>query len=45
MSVDLATQRSPGEVGPGDHVLMVSNGAGTGLTCAVVEIVASPAWI
>jgi 3-oxoacyl-[acyl-carrier-protein] synthase-3 len=27
-----------GAVGPGDHVLMLSNGAGTGLTCAVVEI-------
>jgi 3-oxoacyl-[acyl-carrier-protein] synthase-3 len=31
-----------GQVGPGDRVLMVSNGAGTGITCAVVEIVADP---
>jgi 3-oxoacyl-[acyl-carrier-protein] synthase-3 len=27
-----------GAVGPGDHVLMLSNGAGTGLACAVVRI-------
>lgn len=27
-----------GQVGSGDHVLIVSNGAGTGLTCAVVHI-------
>jgi 3-oxoacyl-[acyl-carrier-protein] synthase III len=33
-----------GQVGPGDHVLMVSNGAGTGLTCGVVKIVGAPTW-
>jgi len=31
-----------GQVRAGDHVLMVSNGAGTGLTCAVVQIVEDP---
>jgi 3-oxoacyl-[acyl-carrier-protein] synthase III len=33
-----------GQVGTGDHVLMVSNGAGAGLTCAVVKVVDEPAW-
>jgi 3-oxoacyl-[acyl-carrier-protein] synthase III len=32
-----------GEVGPGDHVLMMSNG-GASLACAVVEITDRPAW-
>ncbi len=33
-----------GEVGPGDHVLMLSNG-GASLSCAVVEIIDRPAWV
>jgi 3-oxoacyl-[acyl-carrier-protein] synthase-3 len=33
-----------GEVGPGDHVLMLGIGVGTGISCAVVEIVEQPAW-
>ncbi len=32
-----------GQVGPGDHVLMLSNG-GASLACAVVEIVEPPSW-
>ncbi|WP_285733311.1 ketoacyl-ACP synthase III family protein [Kitasatospora phosalacinea] len=32
-----------GAVGPGDHVLMMSNG-GASLACAVVELVARPTW-
>jgi hypothetical protein len=35
---------STGGVGPGDHVLMLSNGAAS-LACAVVEIVEPPAWL
>ncbi|MET8153721.1 ketoacyl-ACP synthase III family protein [Actinoplanes sp. NPDC049668] len=31
-------------VGPGDHVLMISNGVGVSLAAAVVEITAVPAW-
>ncbi|MEO3814489.1 3-oxoacyl-[acyl-carrier-protein] synthase III C-terminal domain-containing protein [Sphaerisporangium sp. B11E5] len=33
-----------GAAGPGDHVLMLSNGAAT-LACAVAEIVEPPAWL
>ncbi|WP_431682742.1 ketoacyl-ACP synthase III family protein [Kitasatospora sp. KL5] len=32
-----------GAIGPGDHVLMMSNG-GASLACAVVEIVSRPDW-
>ncbi|MEU4221428.1 ketoacyl-ACP synthase III family protein [Actinoplanes sp. NPDC026623] len=32
------------QVGPGDHVLMISNGVGVSLAAAVVEITAVPAW-
>lgn len=33
-----------GAVGPGDHVLMMGNGAGISLACAVVEVLADPDW-
>jgi 3-oxoacyl-[acyl-carrier-protein] synthase-3 len=33
-----------GAVGPGDHVLMLSNG-GVSLSCAIVEIIDRPAWV
>lgn len=33
-----------GQAGPGDHLLMISNG-GTSLTGAVVEIVEPPSWV
>lgn len=33
-----------GAVGPGDHVLMMGNGAGISLACAVVEVLERPAW-
>jgi 3-oxoacyl-[acyl-carrier-protein] synthase-3 len=33
-----------GEVGPGDHVLMLSNG-GASLACAVLEIIERPSWL
>ncbi|GIE89697.1 ketoacyl-ACP synthase III family protein [Actinoplanes regularis] len=32
------------QVGPGDHVLMISNGVGVSLAAAVVEVTALPAW-
>lgn len=33
-----------GQVGPGDHVLMMSNGAGAAVAAAVVAIDSAPAW-
>ncbi|GII82699.1 hypothetical protein Ssi03_06890 [Sphaerisporangium siamense] len=33
-----------GAVGPGDHVLMLANGAGVALSCAVVEILDPVDW-
>ncbi|MFE7750953.1 ketoacyl-ACP synthase III family protein [Streptomyces sp. NPDC057428] len=33
-----------GQVGPGDHVLMVAHGAGVSISCAVVRIDHVPAW-
>jgi 3-oxoacyl-[acyl-carrier-protein] synthase III len=32
------------EVGPGDHILMISNGVGVSLAAAVVQIRTRPAW-
>lgn len=33
-----------GQVGPGDHVLMVAHGGGTAIACAVVRIEQRPSW-
>ncbi|POM26369.1 hypothetical protein BTM25_07680 [Actinomadura rubteroloni] len=33
-----------GEVGPGDHVLLMAQGAGVTVTCAVVAIDENPGW-
>jgi 3-oxoacyl-[acyl-carrier-protein] synthase-3 len=33
-----------GEVGPGDHVLIIGVGAGIAITCAVVQIIGRPPW-
>jgi 3-oxoacyl-[acyl-carrier-protein] synthase-3 len=33
-----------GQVGPGDHVLIVAHGGGVSITCAVVRIERSPEW-
>ena len=33
-----------GAVGPGDHVLMMANGIGISLACAVVEILRTDCW-
>ncbi|UED87558.1 ketoacyl-ACP synthase III family protein [Streptomyces profundus] len=33
-----------GEVGPGDHVLIVAHGGGVSITCAVVRIDRRPPW-
>ncbi|MFF8481890.1 ketoacyl-ACP synthase III family protein [Streptomyces antibioticus] len=33
-----------GQVGPGDHVLIVAHGGGVSITCAVVRIDQRPAW-
>lgn len=33
-----------GQVGPGDHVLMLGSGPGMSITCAVVEILERPSW-
>lgn len=33
-----------GEVGPGDHVLIVAHGGGTSISCGVVAIDARPDW-
>ncbi|WP_394834645.1 ketoacyl-ACP synthase III family protein [Pendulispora rubella] len=33
-----------GQLGRGDHVLMMSNGIGSSLTCAVLEILERPSW-
>lgn len=35
---------STGQVGPGDHVLIVAHGGGTSIACAVVAIDAYPSW-
>jgi 3-oxoacyl-[acyl-carrier-protein] synthase-3 len=33
-----------GQVGPGDHVLIVAHGGGVSITCAVVRIDSTPEW-
>ncbi|MGW1541295.1 ketoacyl-ACP synthase III family protein [Streptomyces sp. NPDC002309] len=33
-----------GQVGPGDHVLIVAHGGGVSITCAVVRIEHQPSW-
>lgn len=33
-----------GQVGPGDHVLIVAHGGGVSITCAVVRIDERPSW-
>lgn len=33
-----------GELGPGDTVLMISNGVGISVACAVVEVLERPTW-
>ena len=33
-----------GEVGPGDHLLVMSHGGGTALSCAVITMVERPGW-
>lgn len=33
-----------GQVGPGDHVLMISNGTGASLCCAVLAVLDRPDW-
>lgn len=33
-----------GQVGPGDHVLIVAHGGGVSITCAVVRIDERPDW-
>lgn len=40
--VGLHHLRQTGAVGPGDHVLMLGNGVGIALSCAVVEILDQP---
>lgn len=42
--VGLAHLVETGQVGPGDHVLIVAHGGGVSITCAVVRIDARPLW-
>ncbi|MFF2659161.1 ketoacyl-ACP synthase III family protein [Kitasatospora sp. NPDC058032] len=42
--LSLAHLVDTGAVGPGDHVLLLGNGAGISLAAAVVEVLDDPAW-
>ncbi|MEU3464085.1 ketoacyl-ACP synthase III family protein [Streptomyces sp. NPDC006733] len=42
--VGLAHLLETDAVGPGDHILMMGNGVGISLACALVEVIARPGW-
>ncbi|MFD5088796.1 ketoacyl-ACP synthase III family protein [Kitasatospora sp. NPDC058406] len=42
--LSLAHLVETGAVSPGDHVLMMGNGAGISLACSVIEVLEDPGW-